>query len=178
MTKKLFQQKTPATKYNARYIQSFLINLPVEKIDLYKWVIEMTDDDYASYSKAHKAMGSFSKDNIFYMKNVENIGIETIVQHYELKFYAPNHVQLYSSKSIAYILRWFPTRVGVPWELYVQPVSANSSRLVCLIGVDYPNLILKIAAWFSSLGGLFLKRHLSKEGKAFARDIEIKFKAS
>jgi hypothetical protein len=177
MTKQLFQQKTLATKYSARYIQSFPVNLPAEKIDLYKWVTEMTDADYESYSTVHKAMSSFTRNKVFYMKNVENIGIETLIQHYELKYHAANHVQFYSPNSKAYIMRWFPATVAVPWELYIQPVSATSSRLVCLIGVDYPGFVLKIAAWFSSFGGLFLRKHLNKEGKAFAQDIEEKFKA-
>ncbi len=178
MAKKLFQQKTPDTKYSSRYVQSFLINLPAEKIDLYKWVTGMTDADYASYSPAHKAMGSFSKNNVFYMKNVENIGTETIVQNYEMKFHAPNHVQFYSPNSKAYMLRWFPVTVGVPWELYIQPVSAKVSRLICMIGTDFPNLALKTGAWFSGFGGLFLQKHLKKEGNAFARDIEEKFKTA
>lgn len=178
MTTRFYQQKTPATKYNARYIQSFPVNLPIEKIDLYQWITGMTDADYASYSPAHKAMSSFNKDNVFYMKNVENVGIETVVQHYELKYHAANHVQLYSPNSKAYIMRWFPATVAVPWELYIQPVSTTSSRLICLIGVDFPSFGLKAASWFSSLGGLFLKRHLNKEGKAFAQDIEKKFNVS
>jgi hypothetical protein len=33
-------------KYSARYVQSFPVNLPAEKIDLYKWLTEMTDADY------------------------------------------------------------------------------------------------------------------------------------
>ena len=138
----------------------------------------MTDADYTSYSTAHKAMGSFMKDNVFYMKNVENIGIETLVQYYELRYQAADHVQFYSPKSKAYIMRWFPATVGVPWELYIQPVSATSSRLTCMIGVDFAGFVLKIASWFSSFGGLFLRRHLNEECKAFAKDIEEKFKAS
>jgi hypothetical protein len=176
MTTKFFQQKTPATKHSSRYIQSFPINVPVEKIDLYEWITTMTDGDYASYSTAHKAMGSFRKDNSFYMKNVENVGIDTVVQNYELRYHAANHIQLYSPNSKAYIMRWFPATVGVPWELYIQPVSATSSRLVCLIGIDLPGSVLKTASWFSSFGGLFLKKHLHKEGKAFAQDIEEKFR--
>ena len=176
MTKKFFQQRTQVTKYNARYIQSFPVNLPADKIDLRRWVTGMTDADYASYSTAHKAMGSFFIDNVFYMKNVENIGIETVVHQYQLKYHAANHVQFYSPKSKSYIMRWFPATVAVPWELYIQPVSATSSRLICLIGVDFPGFVLKIAAWFSSFGGLFLKKHLNTEGKAFAQDIEEKFR--
>ncbi|MEJ0104890.1 MAG: hypothetical protein WDO19_21060 [Bacteroidota bacterium] len=176
MTKRLFPQRTPDTKYSSRYVQSFPVNLPVEKIDLYKWATEMTDADYASYSSAHKAMASYRRDHIFYMKNVENIGTDTLIQQYELKYHAPGHIQFYSSNSKACILRWFPVTVAVPWELYIQPVSATSSRLICLIGTDFPNLVLKIAAWFSGVGGLFLSRHLTTEGKAFALDIEKKFK--
>ena len=177
MKKKFFQQQTPTAKHSVRFIQSFPVNVPVEKIDLGKWITGMTDADYTSYSTAHKAIGSFIRENVFYMTNVENIGTETLIQHYELKSHAANSIQLYSAKSRAYILRWFPVTVGVPWELYVQPVSATSSRLICLIGVDYPNPLLKIAAWFIGLGGFFLRKHLSKEGKAFARDVEEKFKA-
>jgi hypothetical protein len=40
----------------------------------------------------------------------------------------------------------------------------------------HPNLFLKVAAWLNGLGGMFLKKHLRKEGKAFARDIKQKFK--
>ena len=136
----------------------------------------MTNADYVSYSKAHQAMGSYHEGKIFHMTNVENIGIETLVQRYELKYHAPNHIQFYSPASRAFIMRWFPAKVGVPWEMYVEPVTERSSTLYCLIGVDYPGPILKIAAWFSSLGGLFLKRHLRREGTSFARDLELKFK--
>jgi hypothetical protein len=176
MKKKFFQQQTPSAKNSVRFIQNFPVNVPIEKIDLYKWITEMNDVDYPSYSTAHKAIGSYTRDNRFYMTNVENIGTETLVQKYELKNHAPNSIQLYSPQSRAYILRWFPVTVGVPWELYVQPVSATSSRVICLIGVDYPNFLLRLAAWFIGLGGFFLRNHLKKEGKSFAMDIERKFK--
>lgn len=177
MKKKFFQQQTPPAKHSVRYTVSFPVNVPLEKIDLSKWIKEMSDSDYTSYSSAHKAIGSFTVGDRFYMTNVENIGTETLIQHYELISQAPNSIQLYSSKTRAYIMRWFPVTVGVPWELYLQPVSANSSRLICMIGVDYPGPILKIAAWFIGLGGFFLRRHLNKEGRAFAKDVEEKFKA-
>lgn len=176
MKKKFFQQQTPSAKHSERFIKSFPVNLPVEKIDLHKWITEMNDVDYRSYSTAHKAIGSYIRDNKFYMTNVENIGIDTIVQNYELKNYTANSIQLYSAKSKAYIMRWIPVTVGVPWELYVQPVSSTSSLMICLIGVDYPNILIRVAAWINGLGGLFLRKHLRKEGKAFAMDIEIKFK--
>lgn len=177
MKKTFFQQQTPSAKNSLRFSQSFPVNVPVEKIDLYKWITEMNDQDYRSYSTAHKAIGSYTRGDRFYMTNVENIGTDTVIQNYELKSHAPNSIQLYSAKSKAYIMRWFPVTVGVPWEIYVQPVSSTSSRLICLIGVDYPSLLLRIAAWINGLGGFFLRRHLRIEGKAFAIDVERKFKS-
>ena len=33
------------------------INVPVDSIDVYKWLRELTDIEYQSFSKGHKAMG-------------------------------------------------------------------------------------------------------------------------
>lgn len=176
-TKIFFQQKTPCTKYQARYIRCFDLDIPAENINLYKRLTQMTDAEYVSYSPAHLAMSSNTNDDLFQMTNVENIGIEMLVQHYELKYFAANHVQLYSSHTRAYIMRWIPATIAVPWELFIQPVSPDKSRLICLIGVDFPNLALKVASWLSSLGGLFLSRHLQEEGQAFAKHIERTFNA-
>lgn len=164
------------TRYQARFVQTFNVKLPAESIDLFRWITEMTDDDYVSYSGAHKAMTSTFKGDVFFMKNIENIGADTLVQFYELKYHSPNHIQFYSSRSKAYMMRWFPVTVGVPWEMYVNAVSATCCTLVCMIGTDFPNAFLKTGAWFTGLGGLFLKRHLRSEGIAFVRDIEKKFK--
>ncbi len=109
------------------------------------------------------------------MTNVENIGTDTIVQHYELKYHSPNHVQFYSAKSVAYIMRWFPVIVGVPWEMQIRTATQDTCELICLVGADYPNALIKEAAWSIGLGGAFLRKHLKKEGKAFARHIEEKF---
>jgi len=77
----------------------------------------------------HLTRERFTRDNVFYMTNVENIGIETLVQHYELRYHSATHVQFYSPKSRAYIMRWFPATIAVPWEMFVEPVSANGSQL-------------------------------------------------
>jgi hypothetical protein len=175
MKAKIENQKTPDTRNNVRYVESFPINLPAKQVDLYQWIVEMTEPDYLSYSPAHVAMNSYFKDELFFMGNVENIGTDMVVQHYQLKYYSAGHIQLYSAKSEAFIMRWVNVFVGVPWEMQIRAVSVNSCELVCLVGADYPNLFIKLAAWFNGLGGTFLRKHLTKEGKAFAKDIEIKF---
>ena len=162
-------------KEGVRFVETFPINLPIEKIDLHQWFISMNDLDYRSYSTAHQAIGSYLRDGRFYMTNVENVGTDTIIQNYELKSYSADSVKLYSLRSKAYILRWIPVFVGVPWELSVKRVSATRSSLTCMIGVDYPNLLSRVAAWVNGLGGLFLRQHLKKETKSFALDIQRKF---
>lgn len=159
-----------------RVTRFFEIPLPVEKIDLYRWVTEMTDADYTSYSRGHKAMGSYFKDSRFFMANVEMIGNEMIVQNYALQEHQPDRVRFYSEKTKAYILRWFPAVVGVPWEMSLRTKGSDQCDLVCTIGADFPNLMVAIGAFINGFGGLFLRRHLKEEGEAFARDIERKFR--
>lgn len=175
MTTKLVNQKSPDTKFRARYVAGFLINLAVEKIDLYKWVTEMSDADYKSYSKSHQAMSGYFENGTFYTVNVENIGNEMLVQQYELRYHEPRHLQFYSPATKAYVMRWFPATVGVPWEMQVRATSAKTCELVCMIGADFPNRFLQVAGFLNGLGGYFINKHLINEGRAFAKDIERKF---
>ncbi len=158
-----------------RTTQFFEISLPKEAIDLYQWVTEMTDADYVSFARGHKAMGSCFKDGRFCMVNVETIGNEMIVQNYVLREHQPDRVRFYSEKTTAYVLRWFPAVVGVPWEMALRAKGPDRCDLVCTIGADFPSRRLATAAYINGLGGLFLRRHLNEEGRAFARNIERKF---
>ena len=37
------------------------INVPVDSIDVYKWLRELTDIEYQSFSKGHQAMGNLNE---------------------------------------------------------------------------------------------------------------------
>jgi hypothetical protein len=158
-----------------RISQQFKMNVPADKVDMYEWVTKMTPSDYASFSKSHKAMGSYFKDDSFYMVNVETMGNEMIIQNYKLMEYRRDYTKFYSDKSIAFIWRWFPATVGVLWEMTVTPTGKNSSELECTIGPDFSTPLLAFAAWINGIGGLFMRRHLNDEGLSFAKDIEKKF---
>lgn len=171
----LKNQKAIDTKYNSRYVASFPINLPAEQIDLRKWFREMMQADYTSYSPAHIAMNSYTEEGILYSTNVENIGTDQIVQHYAMRHEAKDHILLHSSESDVYIMRFVPVSVGVPWEMQIRPVTENTCEFICMFGINYPNRLLQVVYALYGLGGLFLKKHLNKEGIAFAKDIEKKF---
>jgi hypothetical protein len=158
-----------------RVSKDFPVNLPVDSIDMHRWVTEMTSEDYESFAPAHKAMGSFFRGAEFLMVNVECIGSDLVVQHYQLTESSKSHVRFYSPRTTAYIYRWFPVTVGVPWEMSVRSTAEHSCRLSCTVGVDYPSRLLAIIAWLNGVGSLFLTRHLATEGAAFAKNIETKF---
>ena len=158
-----------------RVSRTFPIDLAVGQIDMYRWVTEMTPQDYASFAPAHKAMGSFFQRDRFFMVNVECIGTDLVVQRYELIDHSPAHVTFYSPRTTGYIYRWFPVSLGVPWEMTVRPTSDRTCELVCTVGADFPSTWLHVVAWANGLGFHFIKRHLGVEGPAFAKDIERKF---
>jgi hypothetical protein len=153
----------------------FKMNVSAEKVDLYEWVTKMTPSDYVSFSKSHKAMGSYFKDGCFYMVNVETMGNEMIIQNYKLIEHRRDYTKLYSDKSRAFVWRWFPATVGVLWEMKVIPTGRKSSELECTIGADFSTALLACAAWINGIGGLFMRQHLNDEGLSFAKDIESKF---
>src|SRR5262245_30576411 len=100
-----------------RVTRDFPVNLPIGNVDMYRWVTEMTSEDYESFAPAHKALGSFFRGTDFFMVNVECIGSDLVIQHYQLLEHSKSHVRFYSPRSKAYIYRWFPVTVGVPWEM-------------------------------------------------------------
>ncbi|MEI6572847.1 MAG: hypothetical protein WCO61_04800 [Alphaproteobacteria bacterium] len=158
-----------------RLSHSVDMTIPAHAVDLYKWLTEMTPAEYETYSQAHRAMGSWFENGFFHMVNVEMIGNEMIKQHYILIEHRPDRIALYSKATKAYVLRWFPAIVGVPWIVEVNPIDDKKSRLTCTIGADFPNIAVRLGAWFNGLGGFFLYRHLIEESTQFARDIESKF---
>jgi hypothetical protein len=158
-----------------RFTHSVDMAVPAHAVDLYTWLTEMTPADYETYSSAHRAMGSWFENGEFHMVNVEMIGNEMIKQHYVLKEHRPDRIALYSPATKAYVLRWFPATVGVPWVIEVNQIDDKRSRLSCTIGADFSSLGVKLGAWFNGFGGFFLHRHLIEESIQFARDIEQKF---
>jgi hypothetical protein len=103
-----------------RVSKVFPVNLPIDRIDMYRWVTEMTTEDYESFTPAHKAMGSFFHGSRFFMVNVEYIGSDMLVQHYELIDHSKSHVKFYSRRTRGYVYRWFPVTFSVPWEMALR----------------------------------------------------------
>ena len=149
------------------------INVPVDSIDVYKWLRELTDIEYQSFSKGHQAMGHLNEGEFGGMINVEIVGGFLLVQHYSIKDKSKSHVNSYSDQSRAYLMGIIPIKVEVSWSLSVLAVSNQKSKFVCEVGVLIPSKILSFIS--SPVISFSLKRHLMEEGALFAKDIEKKF---
>ena len=160
-----------------RVTRSFAVNLPIGRIDMYRWLTEMTSEDYESYAPAHKAMSSFFQGSRFFAVNVESIGVDLLIQHYELVNHSQSHVTLLSRSTEGFVFRWFPVTIGVPWDMRLQSTSSRTCELTCTIGADFNSPLLAALAWLKGTR-FFLNRHLAVEGSAFAKDIERKFALS
>ena len=106
----------------------FPVGLPIDQIDMYRWVTEMTPAEYETFSTAHQAMGSGFRGPEFFMVNVELIGTDMLVQHYQLMEHSRSHVKFYSPRTRGLIYRWLPVVFGVPWEMTVRPGSRRRVR--------------------------------------------------
>jgi hypothetical protein len=158
-----------------RFNSSSIINLPISQINLYDWLISMSENDYKSCSKAHKAVGLVTIDNVEGMINVENIGGQLLIQHYKIIEKQPHHLLLSSLKSDVYLFHILKVQVEVEWTMTLKEKDENSCEFTCQVGVQYPNILLKLAH-MSAGGNYFLARHTNEEGPLFAKYIEKKFR--
>ena len=153
---------------------STVIHLPVEKINLYKWLINLSEKDYKSCSKAHRAIGLFKNENVEGMVNVENIGGNLLIQHYHIITKEKDNVFLRSKKSDAYFSHLIRVQVSVEWHMTVTYKDAQSCMFTCKIGTEYPNQVLAVAGKLAGVS-YFMQKHLNGEAENFARNIESKF---
>ncbi|MES2829800.1 MAG: hypothetical protein V4687_16700 [Bacteroidota bacterium] len=150
------------------------IHLPVQQIDLYEWFLGITENDYKKFSKAHIAVGLTRIDGVESMVNVESIGGNLLVQHYQLQQKQKDLLLLCSPKSEAFLFHLVKVNVGVEWKMTVKEKDALNSYFICEISVKYPNKLLKLASILVA-GNYFLQKHVNEEGPLFARNIEEKF---
>jgi hypothetical protein len=149
-----------------------VINHPVERVNLARWISTMTDGDYQACSRAHRAAGTFREDGTLGMVNVESVGGNLLVQHYRATKLTAAHVIMHSKNSRAYISHLFPATVEVIWTLEAEPKDAQTSLFRCSVETRIPPL-LRILATMTLLP-IFLRQHTAEETLGFAADISRK----
>ena len=146
------------------------IDHPADRIDLAQWLSTMTDREYQSCSRSHRAAGTFREGNTFGMVNVEAIGGHLLIQHYLAKEATANRVL--STNTRVYILHVVPATIEVIWTLETIPRDSQSCQFSCAVEARMPAPLALVA----SLGllPLFLRWHVEEETLKFAADIARK----
>src|SRR5690349_7572983 len=101
-----------------------VINAPIEKINRPEWVFNLSEKDYQECSPAHVSAGKTTGPDGRRMSiNVEVIGGNPMVQHYQEELSEPHHLVLTSFSDV-----FTPTGrvvIHVHWELSVKAISAT-----------------------------------------------------
>lgn len=99
-----------------------LINAPIEKINIPEWAFNLSEKEYQECSPAHvSAAKTIGADGRRMSINVEVIGGNPMVQHYQERLSEPHHLILTSFSDV-----FTPTGrvvIHVHWELSVKAIS-------------------------------------------------------
>ncbi len=108
-------------------IVSHVMNVPIEKVDIASWLLNLPDAEYQRCSTAHIAAGSSITDDGRPMSiNVETIGNATIIQHYIAEVHEPHYCRMVSvSDAISVSGR---TTVKVQWELRATRIDDTHTQ--------------------------------------------------
>ncbi|MFF1475040.1 hypothetical protein EDD90_10622 [Streptomyces sp. Ag109_O5-1] len=105
--------------------ENVVINAPVEKIHLGKWLTQLTDAEYQACAVPdHRACGwSKNADGDLVSINVEVIGGALMIQHYVAEVLEPHHCRLVSLSETQSPDGW--QYVQVIWDLSVTPLDSG-----------------------------------------------------
>jgi hypothetical protein len=99
-----------------------IINAPIEKINIPEWAFNLSESEYQSCSPAHvSAAKTIGADGRRMSINVEVIGGNPMVQHYQEELSTPHHLVLTSFSDV-----FTPTGrvvIHVHWELSVRKIN-------------------------------------------------------
>ena len=102
-----------------------VIDAPLDKIDLGKWLFELTDEEYRQCAVPdHRANGwSRNADGQLVSINVEQIGGVLMIQHYVAEILEPQHTRLVSISETQSLNGW--QTVEVVWDISVTALGAD-----------------------------------------------------
>jgi len=111
----------------ARSAQSVVINAPLEKINLGKWLTELTDAEYQACAVPdHRACGwSRNAAGQPVSINVEEVGGTLFIQHYVAEILEPRHCRMVSLSEAQTPDGWQYQQVI--WDLSVTALDAHRS---------------------------------------------------
>ncbi|MEU9318302.1 hypothetical protein [Streptomyces sp. NPDC048295] len=107
--------------------QSVVINVPLESVDLGKWLTRLTDAEYQACAVPDHRAAGWSKNAAgdLVSINVEVVGGALIVQHYVAEILEPHHCRMVSLSETQTPDGW--QQLQVVWDLSVTKLDGDRS---------------------------------------------------
>ncbi|MED4796853.1 hypothetical protein P9683_18230 [Priestia megaterium] len=157
---------------------SHIIDVPVEKVDIGKWIFSLSDAEYQRCCPPdHIAVGATKTDDGRPMSiNVETIGTSLVIQHYVGEVINKDFCRMVSTSDI--FLANGRTQMQVIWELSVKPVNANQTEFTNFVSShpteDFLNIIESQGLSFEQVAmsrQKIVEDHNGRETPLFAESI-------
>lgn len=158
-----------------RYSQDAVVNAPVDRIDLEKWLFTLSDSEYRGASRGHRAAGSFVEGSRRGTVNVESMGGTLMIQRYQEVSAAPHRVEMLSTRTRAYVFHVVPAYFQVRWTMTATARTADTLTFRCTVETTMPAALRFAAALIGT--PYFVRKHVYEETPAFAADLERKLVA-
>jgi hypothetical protein len=110
----------------ARATESATVGVPIEAVDLSKWIFALTDTEYCQCAPGeHKACGcSRTEDGRPISICVEDVGGQLMIQHYVGEEMSPSYCRMVSQSDCLSNGKW--STVKVTWEVRVDKIDDES----------------------------------------------------
>lgn len=148
------------------------IDAPADQIDLENWLFTLSDEEYQACARGHRAAGAFNERGVRGTVNIENIGGTLMIQHYRQVSADAGRVEMFSTRSRAYILHLVPAHISVRWTMTATPRTADTTTFSCTVETQMPRVLRLLAA--TIFVPYFLRKHVDEETPLFAADISRK----
>lgn len=117
---------------------SVLVDLPVDRFDLAKWIVNFSNEDYVACTPAtgaHKQMFVYRHaDGGHVFRNDEFCGGFQMTQLYRAKVLEKEHVFLVSPATKGRFLWIVPMTFQVTWDMRIEPVDESTTKFTCHVG--------------------------------------------
>jgi hypothetical protein len=149
-----------------------VLDVPIDRVDLDRWMFSLSDEDYREAARGHHAAGLLVLGEGRGTINVESVGGHLIIQRYRAVRVEPTRTELYSARSQVFLLHLVPVAAQVRWIMEVEASGPDRTVLTCTVETTVSPLLTVLAR--AAALPYFLRRHVAEETVKFAQDITRK----
>jgi hypothetical protein len=152
------------------------VGAPLELLDLSAWAFHLSSDEYVSCAPEHHgSVQAALPDGKRVFVSVETIGGSFMTHDYVEEIAERSRMRAVSSSSQLWWGPAVPTVMRVAWDVRLEPLTKQTSQLLCEILVETADEALLTVIARQPAGAVdSVQAHCSRETPMFAADMERK----